>query len=360
MISPPPRPRRASSRSGSAARSCATLGPGYRVGRLLAVDAGGQRRRGASRSPTGRAALRGGSRAGSTPRRSSRTSPSAARVPPDPPRAPDGRRRWTAFEDHREASPFEVVEGLDAIAVDDDALDDGLVVVTRESVGTAADIPDRVPAGTAPDTPVRLRVEQSQRSTTRSRSACRACADGGASADGRPRPAAHRDHAGAATRRCASSPGRPAATAGRAVCLAAGLVARPSGSSLAYRRRRCDGRRVARRAIGRRGRWRRSAAAIGPRRVPGAVPAGGDPRSSGPGARPRRRSAAGDRAGGRARRRCRLGAHARLRPDLTGAHARQPEPRARGARERARAGTIGLLARTVRSVGSRRRLHSSS
>ncbi len=34
------------------------------------------------------------------------------------------------------------------------------MVVPRESVGTAADVPDRVPAGTPPDAPVRLRVEQ--------------------------------------------------------------------------------------------------------------------------------------------------------------------------------------------------------
>ena len=45
--------------------------------------------------------------------------------------------------------PFEVREGLDGIAIDADALDDGLVVMPRESVGTAADVPDRVPDGTA-------------------------------------------------------------------------------------------------------------------------------------------------------------------------------------------------------------------
>ena len=36
----------------------------------------------------------------------------------------------------------------------------GLVVVPRESVGTAADVADRVPPGTPPMTPVRLRVDQ--------------------------------------------------------------------------------------------------------------------------------------------------------------------------------------------------------
>ena len=68
--------------------------------------------------------------------------------------------RWVDFEDDRRHVPFEVREGLDGIVVDDAALDAGLVVVPRESVGTAADVVDRVPAGTAPSTPVRLWVEQ--------------------------------------------------------------------------------------------------------------------------------------------------------------------------------------------------------
>jgi len=67
--------------------------------------------------------------------------------------------RWTAFEDEREVVPFEISEGLDRIAVDGGALDDGLVVVTRESVGTAADLGDRVPPGTDPATPARLRID---------------------------------------------------------------------------------------------------------------------------------------------------------------------------------------------------------
>jgi len=67
---------------------------------------------------------------------------------------------WVSFEDGRERVPFEVRDGLDGIAVDDAALDVGLVVVPRESVGTAADVIERVPPGTAPDTAVRLRIEQ--------------------------------------------------------------------------------------------------------------------------------------------------------------------------------------------------------
>jgi hypothetical protein len=68
--------------------------------------------------------------------------------------------RWTAFEDERALVPFVVSEGLDTIGVDGAALDEGLVVVLRESRGTASEIPDRVPPGTPPETPVRLRVEQ--------------------------------------------------------------------------------------------------------------------------------------------------------------------------------------------------------
>ena len=68
--------------------------------------------------------------------------------------------RWVDFEDDRRRVPFEVRDGLDGIAVDDGALDVGLVVVPRESVGTAADVADRVPAGTASTAPVRLWVEQ--------------------------------------------------------------------------------------------------------------------------------------------------------------------------------------------------------
>jgi hypothetical protein len=66
---------------------------------------------------------------------------------------------WSAVEDRREVVPFDVAGGVGSIAVDGAALDVGLVVVSRESQGTAAEIPGRVPAGTEPATPVRLRVE---------------------------------------------------------------------------------------------------------------------------------------------------------------------------------------------------------
>jgi hypothetical protein len=67
--------------------------------------------------------------------------------------------RWIPFETDRRLVPFEVSGAVDRIRVDGDALDEGLIVVTRESSGTASEIPDRVPPGTPPETPIRLRVE---------------------------------------------------------------------------------------------------------------------------------------------------------------------------------------------------------
>ncbi len=69
------------------------------------------------------------------------------------------RTGWETIDEHVEAVAFGVREGLDSIAVDHAALDAGLVVIPRESVGTAADVADRVPAGTPATTPVRLRVD---------------------------------------------------------------------------------------------------------------------------------------------------------------------------------------------------------
>jgi hypothetical protein len=68
-------------------------------------------------------------------------------------------RRWETADEHVQAVAFGIREGLDSIAIDHAALDDGLVVVPRTSVGTAADVPDRVREGTPLDTPVRLLVD---------------------------------------------------------------------------------------------------------------------------------------------------------------------------------------------------------
>jgi len=69
-------------------------------------------------------------------------------------------RTWRPFEDHRQSVPFTINEGLDSIGVDVDALDAGLIVVPRVSVGRAADLPERAPDGSSPDAPVRARIEQ--------------------------------------------------------------------------------------------------------------------------------------------------------------------------------------------------------
>lgn len=67
--------------------------------------------------------------------------------------------RWQTVTDRRELVPFGLAGGLAAIAVDGDSLDEGLIVVPRQSEGEAGEIPDHLPDGTAPTTPVRLRVE---------------------------------------------------------------------------------------------------------------------------------------------------------------------------------------------------------
>ncbi len=75
-----------------------------------------------------------------------------------------GRSGWQTFDDERLAVPFALAERGERVVIDSGALGDGLVVVPRESLGTAADLtPDAVEGALptlAPDTPVRLRVEQ--------------------------------------------------------------------------------------------------------------------------------------------------------------------------------------------------------
>jgi hypothetical protein len=69
-------------------------------------------------------------------------------------------RRWQTVDERREAVPFEIGDGLAAIGVDHDALDDGLVVIPRESTGTAGEAADALPLALPGDTPVRMRVDQ--------------------------------------------------------------------------------------------------------------------------------------------------------------------------------------------------------
>jgi hypothetical protein len=69
-------------------------------------------------------------------------------------------REWRTWDDRLEVVPFEIRDGLQGIGVDGDRLDQGLVVVPRESTGVAADLGDRAPEGTVPDTRIRVRIEQ--------------------------------------------------------------------------------------------------------------------------------------------------------------------------------------------------------
>jgi hypothetical protein len=68
--------------------------------------------------------------------------------------------RWVKFEDSRETVPFEIRDGALTIAIDVDAIDTGLVVVPRESIGAAADLADRAPSDMLPETRVRATIEQ--------------------------------------------------------------------------------------------------------------------------------------------------------------------------------------------------------
>ncbi len=69
-------------------------------------------------------------------------------------------RAWRSLDETRTSVPFAVRDGLDAIPIDDSSLGDGLVVIPRESEGTAGEVPGRLSLELAPTTPVRLRVEQ--------------------------------------------------------------------------------------------------------------------------------------------------------------------------------------------------------
>jgi hypothetical protein len=72
-------------------------------------------------------------------------------------------RDWTTLDDDRVAVDFGIEDRQDFLAVDVDVLGDGLVVVPREAVGVASDLPPTMlPEGVAlpPGTPVRIRIDQ--------------------------------------------------------------------------------------------------------------------------------------------------------------------------------------------------------
>jgi hypothetical protein len=72
-------------------------------------------------------------------------------------------RSWRTIDEERTAVPFGVEERGAFLALDIDVLGDGLVVVPREAVGVARDLPEGTLSsdlGLAPTTPVRLRIDQ--------------------------------------------------------------------------------------------------------------------------------------------------------------------------------------------------------
>ena len=74
-----------------------------------------------------------------------------------------GRAGWIDLDDERLGVPFAIEDRDATVAIDVDALGDGLVVVPRESTGTAGELPTELIAGPwalNPATPVRLRIEQ--------------------------------------------------------------------------------------------------------------------------------------------------------------------------------------------------------
>ena len=70
------------------------------------------------------------------------------------------RGGWSILDEQIQAVPFRLREGLDELGVDATSLDEGLVTLAKESIGTAAEVADRLPARLPPKTPVRLRIEQ--------------------------------------------------------------------------------------------------------------------------------------------------------------------------------------------------------
>lgn len=72
--------------------------------------------------------------------------------------------RWMTVDVRREAVPFAVRSGPDSIAIDAEALDEGLAVLPREAVGVAADLSGRAPVtmpdDLPPDAPARYTIRQ--------------------------------------------------------------------------------------------------------------------------------------------------------------------------------------------------------
>jgi hypothetical protein len=69
-------------------------------------------------------------------------------------------RAWRTLDDEVQAVAFGLEDKGTNVVIQAADLDEGLVVIPRESTGTAADAPDRVPAGTLGAMPLRHRLDQ--------------------------------------------------------------------------------------------------------------------------------------------------------------------------------------------------------
>ncbi|HJW21836.1 MAG TPA: hypothetical protein VJ506_05345 [Candidatus Limnocylindrales bacterium] len=69
-------------------------------------------------------------------------------------------RRWERFEDGLEVVPFGIRDAVAGMAVDSRALGEGLVVMSRVSRGVARDLADRAPASLPPDAPAVVTIDQ--------------------------------------------------------------------------------------------------------------------------------------------------------------------------------------------------------
>jgi hypothetical protein len=136
-----------------------SFGPGYRVGRLLAITPAMTIAEAEAIGETDRSAyVRVEGRIDST-----------EDFPDEHERPLVFRRRrlealrggrWAVVEEDRQVVAFSIREGMAALAIDGERLDEGLVVLPRESLGTAADAADHVTPDLPPATPVRLRIDQ--------------------------------------------------------------------------------------------------------------------------------------------------------------------------------------------------------
>lgn len=72
---------------------------------------------------------------------------------------PAGGGAWTEFDTRLEVVPFVIREGLAEIAVEGEQIADGLVTVPRESVGEVRDVEEMTAAGLDPAAQARLRVD---------------------------------------------------------------------------------------------------------------------------------------------------------------------------------------------------------